>query len=154
MDTPHDQAAARRLPAPLPGRHFLVDLGDIDPRDPAAGFSEVIFPPFQADRAASASPPPGSATAADAGDAYLVLKRAATGAMDLYGWWNETRRARTPKGRTVTVQWLAADRQTAVMTWRFLGAYPVRLSYSPLQSMRDELVIESIALAFERVEMS
>lgn len=91
--------------------------------------------------------------AADAAETCLVLKRAATGAMDLYAWWNEARRARTPKGRTVTVQWLAPDQQTVVLTWRFFGAYPVRLGYSALQATRDELVIESIALAFDRVEM-
>lgn len=148
MDLRHDAAAASRRLMPQPGRHFLVDLGEADPRDPAAGFTEVVFPVFHADRDPSSRAPTG-----EAADTLLVLRRAATGAMDLYGWWNETRRMPTPKGRTVTIQWLAPDQRSAVLTWRFTGAYPVRLGYSPLQATRDELVIESIALAFERVDM-
>lgn len=40
------------------------------------------------------------------------------------------------------------------MTWRFLRAYPVTLSYSPLGAMSAAVVMEQVALAFERVEMA
>ena len=37
--------------------------------------------------------------------------------------------------KTVTVQLLGDEHATIVMTWRFLRAYPVSLTYSPLRAM-------------------
>jgi hypothetical protein len=39
------------------------------------------------------------------------------------------------------------------MTWRFSGARPVRLAYSPLRANAAEIVIETLELAFDRVQM-
>lgn len=141
---------------PHGGANFLVDLGGADPRSPASGFAEVVFPPFQAGRPVSRDPVQPEAPLPSIGAAAsqrLVLRRGVTGSLDLYRWWDETRRATLPPTRTVTVQLLADDHRTVVLTWRFLGAYPVSLSYSPLRAMEADVVMESLELAFERVEM-
>lgn len=132
--------------APLTGERFLVSIGDQDGREPAAGFAEVVFPTFEQSRERE--------TAVNPDGARLVLRRGVTGRLDLYEWWDAGRRAKAPPTRTVTIQLLAPDQRTVVMTWRFLRAYPVTLSYSPLAAMSGAVVMEQVALAFERVEMA
>ena len=130
---------------PYTGSGFLVSIGDQDGRDAAAGFAGVVFPAFESRRERPA--------AGEADGARLVLRRGFTGRLDLYQWWDEARRHKTPPTRTVTVQLLADDQRTVVMTWRFLDAYPVTLSYSPLNAMEGGVLMEEVALAFGRVEM-
>ena len=131
---------------PLTGGSFLVSIGDRDGREPSAGFAEVVFPSFEHPRERDAL--------ADAPGARLVLRRGATGRLDLYEWWDAARREKTPPTRTVAIQLLAPDQRTVAMTWRFLRAYPVTLSYSPLGATTGAVVMEQVALAFERVEMA
>ena len=135
---------------PCTGSNFLVTIGEGDGRAPAAGFAEVYFPPLVVDRTrepgASPDPPAGN---------VLVLRRGVTGRLDLYQWWNEARRSPAePPRRTVTVQLLGEDHATVVLTWRFLRAYPVSLSYSPLRALDDSVLMETVELAFDTVEMS
>jgi phage tail-like protein len=135
---------------PYTGSNFLVAIDEGDGRTPAAGFAEVYFPSFVVERTrepgASPDPPAGN---------VLVLRRGVTGRLDLYHWWNETRRTPAePPLRTVTVQLLGEDHATVVLTWRFLRAHPVRLSYSPLRAMDDSVLMETAELTFAAVEMS
>ena len=39
------------------------------------------------------------------------------------------------------------------MTWRFRNARPVSLAYSPLDALGTGVLMETIELAFDRVEM-
>lgn len=137
MDDTRDQ--------PYPGNRFLVSIGEQDGRQAGAGFAEVVFPPFERD--------PERRLPDQARGATLVLRRGVTGQLDLYRWWDEARRDTTPPTRTVTVQLLAGDQRTVVMTWRFLRAYPVTLAYSPLNAMSDGIAMEQVTLAFDRVEL-
>lgn len=130
---------------PCLGNRFLVSIGEQDGRDAAAGFAEVIFPPFDHAREGEGAP-------ADARP-QLVLRRGATGRLDLYEWWDAARRHKAPPTRTVTVQ-LLGDDERPVLTWRFIAAHPATLSYSPLNAMSGSVVMEQIALAFERVEIA
>ena len=111
---------------------------------------------------ASSQRPPASACTSDASasepagaprDDCLVLRRGATGALDLYDWW-QAARSGAKRGRVVTVKLLADDRATVVMTWRFRNARPVALSYSPLNALDGSALMETIDLAFETVEMA
>ncbi len=91
----------------------------------------------------------------DLASRVLVLRRGVTGSLDLYKWWDEARRAPARATRTVTVQLLGEDHTGVVLTWRFLRAYPVSVSYSPLRTMdAGGILMESIELAFDTVEMS
>lgn len=133
-------------PRPLARSNFRVDLGLGDPDAPAAGFCEVVFPTLWAD----AAPAPPQDAADDT--RHLVLRRGATGALDLYGWW-AAREGKAPARRTVTVELLSDDMARVAMRWRFHEAWPVSLRYSPLDAMVSGLVFETLALAFARVEM-
>lgn len=129
--------------------NFLVDLGLGDPRAPQAGFCEVIFPDLWLDAEQQVEAQGALAPR----NPHLVLRRAATGALDLYQWWQQARDGKAPKRRTVTIDLLAEDGATAVMRWRFHEARPVGLAYSPLQALTPGLLYESLSLAFDRVEM-
>jgi phage tail-like protein len=142
---------------PYSGANFLVTIGDADGRDARAGFSEVVFPPFLTDaereRAADAA---AVTERRDAGPAppLLVLRRAVTGSLDLFAWWREAQSGKTPPTRQVTVELLADDHRTVVMTWRFHAAYPVSLTYSPLRAMDGGLVTETLPLRFDSLELA
>jgi phage tail-like protein len=141
---------------PYSGANFLVTIGEADSRSLAAGFSEVIFPPFVAD----AERGRGSDRVHVQDEAWsvptarrLVLRRGVIGSLDLYAWWDETRSSKEPPTRQVTIELLADDRRTVVMAWRFHRAYPVSISYSALRANEGGIVTETVELAFERVEL-
>jgi phage tail-like protein len=151
---------------PYGNSNFLVDFGEGDSRSMTAGFAEVIFPqftsPFTPQFTSNHAGPgpdapidsqvaePANATACN----RLVLKRGLIGALDLYEWWNSARHGAAPKRRTVKIELLSEDLTTVVLTWHFRNAYPVYLSYSPLRAVDGGIVMESVELAFESVEMS
>jgi hypothetical protein len=141
---------SERRDRPYTGANFLVSIGEGDGRAPADGFAEVIFPPFVTDRTREPGTVPD-----DLASRVLVLRRGVTGSLDLYKWWDEARRAPERATRTVTVQLLGEGHTGVVLTWRFLRAYPVSVSYSPLRAMdAGGILMESIELAFDTVEMS
>jgi len=45
------------------------------------------------------------------------------------------------------------DQRTVVWTWRFRNARPVSLTYSPLRAMEPAILMETLALAFDDVEI-
>lgn len=142
---------------PYGNSNFLVDFGDGRAGSVAGGFSEVIFPAFDAvtdDERAVAEK--GSATpdvAASGAANRLVLKRGFIGALDLYAWWHKARQGRAPKRRSLNVRLLSEDRETVVAVWRFREVRPVSLRYSPLRANEGGIVIETLELAFDRMEM-
>lgn len=132
---------------PYGNANFLVGFGRQDANTSAAGFAEVVFPPFDADAG-------DGAQAKATGNCHLVLKRGLTGNLDLFEWWNKARAGKAPQRRTVTVELLAEDHRSVVVTWRFRNARPVSLSYSPLCALEGGVVIETLELAFDGVEMA
>ena len=125
--------------APQSNANFLVDLGNGDPRAPQAGFCEVVFPQFHVD--ASEAP------------RRLILRRGVTGSLDLYAWWDEARRDKSLRPRTLEVQLMTPDLSRPVMTWTFHGARPVSLSYAPLNALQATVLVESLELEFDSVDM-
>lgn len=141
---------------PYPATNFLVDFGNGKARAVSGGFSEVIFPDFEVHApAVRATTDAATAPAAEApaSSRHLILKRGFVGALDLYAWWHKARQGKAPKRRTVRVCLLGDDHESVVAVWRFREARPVRLSYSPLRANEPTVLIESIELAFERMEM-
>jgi len=140
---------------PHANANFLVDLGYGDPNSASGGFCEVVFPEFRI-----AVPQAATARLEQAGHGTdggrserLILRRGVMGTLDLYDWWSHARRDEAPHTRTVTITLLADDHSTVVFTWYFHGARPVSLSYSPLNAMDAGVLIESIELAFDSMEM-
>lgn len=134
--------------APLGRSNFIVEWGGRSAL--AEGFAEVIFPPFLVAADADPAAPGEGSVASD----RLVLRRGATGILDLYDWWDRARRGEAPRRRTVTIRLLGADGRNVVMTWRFRNARPVSLSYSPLLAMDPGVLMETIEIAFHGVEMA
>lgn len=137
---------------PYGNSNFLVDFGAGDNRSVTAGFSEVIFPPFAADAGESKQHQGTDSSGAAVGN-RLILKRGLIGSLDLYAWWNKARRGKAPQRRTVKIELLGEDHSTVVLTWRFRNVRPVSLSYSPLRAAEGGIVIETVELAFDTMEM-
>ena len=129
---------------PYPGCHFVVVIGAQSANAIDMGFAEVIFPPFSLD----VEQPGNAVHDAAATDNRLILKRAVTGDLSLYTWWQRARSARPSRARNVDVRLLNEDHSKVVLTWRFRNARPHCLSYSPLRAMANELVIETLELTF------
>lgn len=134
---------------PYASSNFLVDFGGADPRSASGGFSEVIFPSFIAEAEPSAAGSP-SETAASR---HLVLRRGVIGSTELYTWWDKARRGKAPQRRTLKVALLNDDQSEVVLTWRFRNVRPVSLSYSPLRAMESAVLIETLELAFDSMDM-
>ena len=158
-----NSAATARGERPHGNANFVVEFGSGASRSGRIGFAEVVFPPFTIGvgagqgraRASSraAAPFTGAASPVDAACQRLVLRRGVTGALDLYAWWDAARKGGSPRRRVVTVKLLADDLRTVVLSWRFRNARPVSLSYSPLRALDGGVLMETIELAFDDVEM-
>jgi len=140
---------------PYGNSNFLVDFGSGDPRSASAGFAEVIFPRFDigAEKAPGSEPSPTKPATSEVED-RLILRRGVIGSLDLFAWWDEARQGRASQRRTVTIELLSDDQQKVVLTWRFRNVRPVTLSYSPLRATEGGIVVETVELAFDGVEMS
>jgi phage tail-like protein len=122
------------------------------------GFAEVIFPPFTAGntewRQDDAMAIRGIGTTEAAPDKHVILRRGLIGNLDLYKWWDKARRGKAPQRRTMKIELLSEDQSAVVLTWRFRNVRPVSLFYSPLRAIEGGIVMETVVLAFDSVEMS
>lgn len=152
MNAPPPPPLARDRAAPVPygGNHFAVRWTGAGAAPPL-GFLQVLLPPLPvaADKPATVSlrdtafPPAG----------HLVLRRAFDGQLELQQWWQRVRSGRLRAPRTVTVQLLDAQHDEPVLQWRFRGARPVSLAWSPLDAMAPALLIETLLLSFEQADI-
>lgn len=128
-----------RAPRPLSGASFHVDLGTGD--DAAGGFTQVLLPPLAVAAREAAPVQP-----------VVVLRRPMTGAPDLVAWWQAEREGAGEARRTVIVT-LLSDAGEPVLRWRIAGARPVTIAHGPLDAMSDAILLETIELAFERIDV-
>ena len=132
---------------PYSSCNFRVRFGG--PGSGSIGFNVVELPPFQIDRSSrkgpdlSAQPP-----------APLVLRRGFDGSLAVYELWNKARRATRSTARTVTVELLDEDRRSPVAAWVFRGCRPLRIRYSPLDAQASAVLLETLELSYEEMEMS
>jgi phage tail-like protein len=134
---------------PYSNHSFAVDLGTGD----AIGFSEVDLPSGEIEvieyregnEIARARKLPGLATYAN-----VTLKRGVTGNLELFEWWRSVRDGQLLR-RKVTITLLDEQRQP-VQRWVLRDAWPVKLDYSPLNALGNEVVIETLELAHEGFE--
>lgn len=138
---------------PYKNSNFLVDLGRGDSRSLLAGFAEVIFPDFMVGQSKGDQHPQPIEQGEVAAANRLVLKRGVMGSLDLYAWWDEARKGKASRPRTVKVELLGEDQSTVVLTWRFDNVRPVGLCYSPLRAMEGGILMETLILEFDRMEM-
>lgn len=138
---------------PYSNFNFLVDLG----AGAVEGFSEVILPASSieviqyrngTEKESGVRKIPGRAHYDN-----VIFKRGVIGNLNLYQWWNQVRNGDTNSHRTVTVQLQNEEHTDIVLTWKFLRAWPTRYEFSPLNGQGKDTLIETLELAFERMEM-
>ena len=141
---------------PYSGHNFLVDIGDGDADSPSAAFMEVTgletwvdVAEYRtgADRDSSPSKVTGLAHVGD-----VTLKRGIIGSLNLYRWFDQVRNGDAGALRTVTITLLAEDR-TPVIAWKLLRARPVKHTMGPLDATGEDMAMEELVLAYERLEM-
>ena len=154
---PKKQARAIQRNNPYENYNYLVDLGGGNPQALQAGFSEVLLPETTIDvieyrngneRESGARKLPGRVHYSN-----VTLRRGVIGALDLYQWLDQVRNGDTNALRNVSVMLQNEDRTQVVMTWRFRRAFPARYSFSLLQAKGKEVLIESLELAFDMMDM-
>lgn len=140
---------------PYGNQHFLVDLG-IGNTGPAAGFSEIVMPDISIDsieyRTGNDKESGAHKLTGLAHYGNVILRRGIIGSLDLYNWINDVRNGAPNVRRTVTITLLAED-LTAVLIWKLLRAWPAKYSFGNLNAEGDDVAIEELVLAYERLEM-
>lgn len=137
--------------------NFIVDLGSGETDGPEAGFQEcseigltidVIEYRNGNDKANNVRKLPGLARAAD-----VTLKRGLIGSLVLYKWIDEVRNGDPAARRNVRIQLQSEDHTQIVLTWKLIGAFPVKHSSGPLNAKGTDVAIEELTLTYERLEL-
>lgn len=137
--------------------NFLVDLGDGVTEGPQAGFSEVSGLGMEMQlieyrtgnsRENQVMKIPGLTKTHD-----VTLKRGVIGSLNLYQWLDQIRNGDVNAMRTVTLQLQNEDRTGIVQTWKLLRARIIKHSSGPFNAKGNDVAMEEIVLACERLEM-
>lgn len=140
---------------PYTNFNFVVDVSGVGD---LGGFSEIVLPELSIDvieYRAGGDPEmavrklPGLARYSN-----MVLKRGLAGALNLYQWIDDVRNGGPNASRTVTVQLQNEDRSHVVWTWKLIRAWPARYHFANLDARGKDVLVESIELAFERLEIA
>ncbi len=131
--------------------NFLVDIGAgenlaFSEAELPTGEIEVIEYREGGDRVNSARKLPGLTKYPN-----VTLKRGVTGRLDLFEWWKSVRDGQLAR-RNVTITLLDEQRQP-VLRWLLRNAFPVKIEAGSLNALGNEVVIESIELAHEGLEL-
>ena len=137
--------------------NFLVDLGTGQSDGPGTGFQDVLLPAVWLDvieyRNGNDKENAVRKLTGLEHCGNVVLKRGMTGILNLYQWYNEVRNGDQNAFRTVTIQLQNEDHTAVVLTWKLLRARPVKFQCGPLNAKGNDVVIETLELACERLEM-
>jgi phage tail-like protein len=142
---------------PYAQHNFLVDLGTGETAGPQAGFQEcseiatsvdVIEYRNGNDKENTVRKLTGLNRVND-----VTLKRGIIGSLALYEWLDQVRNGDQNALRNVTIQLLNEDHASVVQTWKLLRARIVRYVCGPLNARGNDVAVESITLAYERLEV-
>ena len=75
------------------------------------------------------------------------------GSLDLYAWLNDIRNGNQAALRTVTIQLQNEDHSEIVQSWKLLRARIVKHTSGPFNAKGNDVAIEELVLAYERLEM-
>ena len=84
----------------------------------------------------------------------VTLKRGVIGRNDLYEWVDAVREGTPDQLKTVTVKLMAEDRNTEAVQWKLIGARPMKYTAPSLNGKGNEVAIEELVIAAERIEQS
>lgn len=137
--------------------NFLVDLGDGNTDGPEAGFAEVSGLSMEIElieyrngnsRENQVMKLPGLAKVGN-----VTLKRGLMGSLALWRWIDQLRNGDATALRTVTIHLQNEDRSAIVQTWRLLRARIVKHTSGPFNAKGNEVAMEEVVIAFERLEL-
>jgi len=137
--------------------NFLVDLGTGVTEGPQAGFQECSEIGLSVDvieyrngneKESSVRKLTGLARYPD-----VTLKRGIIGSLDLYRWLDDVRNGDEAAYRTVTVQLMNEDHTSVVQEWKLLRARPVKYVSGPFNARCNDVAMEELTLAYERLEI-
>ena len=137
--------------------NFLVDLGDGNTEGPEAGFAEVSGLSMEVElieyrngnsRENQVMKLPGLAKVGN-----VTLRRGLIGSLALWRWIDQVRNGDAGALRTVTIQLQNEDRSAIVQNWRLLRARIVKHTSGPLNAKGNDIAVEEVVIAFERLEL-
>jgi phage tail-like protein len=137
--------------------NFLVDLGDGATEGPHGGFQEICGLSTEVavleyrngnSKENSVMKITGLNKASD-----VTLKRGVIGSLSLYEWLNQIRNGDQGALRTVNIQLQNEDHTQVVQTWKLMRARIVKHTTAPLNARGNDVAMEEIVLACERLEM-
>jgi phage tail-like protein len=137
--------------------NFLVDLGTGNTDGPEAGFQEmsnigmeVAVSEYRTGNSKENSVRKITALnkATD-----VTLKRGVIGSLNLYQWLNDIRNGSVNADRTVTVSLQNEDHTAVVLTWKLLRAKIIKHVSGPLSAKGNDVAMEELTIAYERLEM-
>ena len=137
--------------------NFLVDLGNGVTDGADAGFQEVSGVGMEVtvaeyrtgnSRENSVMKITGLNKATD-----VTMKRGVIGSLSLYQWLDQIRNGDQNAIRDVTIQLQNEDHTAVVMTWKLRRARIVKHVSGPLNAKGNDVAIEEMTLAYERLEM-
>ena len=83
----------------------------------------------------------------------VTLKRGVIGSLNLYQWLNDIRNGNQNAERTVTIHLQNEDHTKVVQTWKLLRARIIKHVSGPLNAKGNDVAMEELTLAYERLEM-
>jgi phage tail-like protein len=137
--------------------NFLVDIGDGTTEGPSAGFqevsaisTEVVVTEYRNGNSRENSPIKitGLNKASD-----VTLRRGVIGALNLHAWLDDIRNGNQKALRTVTIQLQSEDHTEVVQTWKLLRARIVKHTSGPFNAKGNDVAMEKIVIAYERLEI-
>jgi phage tail-like protein len=137
--------------------NFIVDLGSGQTEGPDAGFQEVSGLESSVDvieyrNGNHKENAPIKITGLNR-VADVTLRRGVVGTLSLYQWFDEIRNGNVKALRTVRISLMSDDHTEVVMTWRLLNARIIKHSCGPLNARGQQVTVEEIVLACERLEL-
>lgn len=135
---------------PLPKFYFNIDLGDGKP----AGFSEVSglemeVQPIEYRHGDSPAFAPIKMPGLRSVGNVTLKKGVFTKDSVFWDWFNQAQ-LNIIKRRSVVIN-LLDEAQAPVMTWTLTNAFPTKMSGTDLKSDSNEVAIESLEIAYERL---
>jgi phage tail-like protein len=137
--------------------NFLVDLGDGETGGPGAGFQEcsgigievqVVEYRNGNDKTNDIRKLTGLTRVTD-----VTLRRGIIGSLALWQWLDQTRNGDQAAIRDVLIHLQSEDHASIVQSWKLHRARPTKYVSGPLNAKGNDVAVEEITLAYERLEM-
>jgi phage tail-like protein len=137
--------------------NFLVDLGTGVTEGPQAGFQECSQIGMWVDvieyRNGNESENNVRKLTGLAHYPDVTLRRGIIGSLDLYLWLDQIRNGDEAAFRTVTVRLMTEDHASVAEEWKLERARIVKHVSGPLNAKGNDVAVEELTLAYERLEM-